>query len=71
MTLDGVRVHRDHLVERMQRDISVISTRFCREDEDLPNVIIPVRQELSEDVNSHHPQSAICLNLENSQYGLV
>ena len=71
MTLDGVGVHRDHLVEGVQCNVSAISNRSCSEDENLPDVVIPVGEELSEDVDSHNPQSAVCLNLEYSQDCLV
>jgi hypothetical protein len=71
MPLDCVCVHRDHLVEGVQRDVSSISTRFGSADVHIPDVVIPVGEELSENVDSHNSQSAICLNLENSQDRLV
>jgi hypothetical protein len=57
VTLDGVRVHRDNLEKGVEGDVA--------------NVVVAVAEELSENVDRHHPQTAVRLNLENRQDRLV
>lgn len=37
----------------------------------LPDVVVPIRQEFSEDVDCHHPQPTVRLNLQDGQDRLV
>lgn len=38
---------------------------------DVPNVVISITEELAENVNGHHAQPAVRLNLQDGQYRLV
>lgn len=74
MSLDCLGVHRDYLVEGVEGDIPGVSVwpigLYLRTVHS-PNIIIPVRQKLSQDIDSHDPQSAIRLDIQNSQDCLV
>jgi hypothetical protein len=55
--LHGRRVERDDLGERGERDV--------------PDVVVPVREELAEDVDREHAQARVGLDLEDREHGLV
>lgn len=57
MALDGVRVDRDDFQERVERDVA--------------DVVVPVPEELAEDVDRHDAQAAVGLDVEDGQHGLV
>ena len=39
--------------------------------EEVPDVVVPVRKELAEDVDRHNPQPLIRLDLQNRQHRLI
>lgn len=77
MTLNGVGIHRNHLAQSVESNISAGSVSIensrqwltCQIDE--PNVIVPVAEELAQDIDRHHPQTAVCFDLEDSHDSLV
>lgn len=73
MPLDDIRLGRDHFVQRMQGNVSVTISEAIRVDRrsDLPNIVVPIAQELSKDVDGHDTETVLCLNLQHGQYGLV
>ena len=57
MSLNSIRVHRDDLVEGVEGDIA--------------DIVVPVREELAQNVDGHHAKSTVRLDLQNSKDCLV
>ena len=74
VTLDGVRVDRDDLVESVESDVAVYTRQRASGGKaagDAPNVVVSVAQELAQNVDRHHAQTVLRLDLENGEHRLV
>ena len=74
MTLYGVRINRDDLVQRVQGDISVKGMRLgncSNKDANIPDIVVAVTEEFTQYVDSHYTQPAICFDLEHGQHSFV
>lgn len=47
------------------------SNRECLPERSLPNIVIPVPQELSKNIDRHHSQSILRFDFQNSKYSFV
>ena len=57
MPLDGIRFDCHHFDQRVQRNIT--------------DIVVLVRQEFAQDIDTKHSQSRVCFNLKYGQDSLV
>lgn len=80
MPLYRIFRHRD-LVQRVERNVTtgrIFKTvqpftilQQIHQCDDRPNIVVSVAEEFAQNIDSHHPETAICFDFKNRQNCLV